>query len=74
MPRRDAVDSDASGVPVIGNTAATVELVGADDVAAPALVDNVETLATLPGLFANGVAWFRAIGTTESPANARSLS
>ena len=67
VARADATDADASGVPDVGNTAATVELVGADDVASPALVDNVETMANLPGLFLNGVAWFRSVGTEASP-------
>ncbi|MFT3853236.1 MAG: NADH-ubiquinone oxidoreductase-F iron-sulfur binding region domain-containing protein [Ilumatobacteraceae bacterium] len=34
---------------------------------APALVDNVETLANVPGIVANGSAWFRELGTATSP-------
>ncbi|MCU1500936.1 MAG: hypothetical protein JWM12_290, partial [Ilumatobacteraceae bacterium] len=34
---------------------------------APALVDNVETIANLPGIVLNGAAWFRANGTEQSP-------
>jgi NADH-quinone oxidoreductase subunit F len=34
---------------------------------APALVDNVETMANLPGILAEGADWFRELGTTESP-------
>ena len=34
---------------------------------APALVDNVETMANLPGILAEGADWFREIGTAESP-------
>ncbi len=32
-----------------------------------ALVDNVETLANVVGIFANGVDWYRSTGTTDSP-------
>ena len=34
---------------------------------APALVDNVETMANLPGILAEGADWFRELGTAESP-------
>ena len=40
---------------------------GADAVAPPALVDNVETLANVPGIIARGGSWFRTEGTAESP-------
>ncbi len=33
----------------------------------PALVDNVETLANVPSILAEGVEWFRSVGTPESP-------
>lgn len=33
----------------------------------PALVDNVETLANVPSILAEGVEWFRALGTADSP-------
>jgi NADH-quinone oxidoreductase subunit F len=33
----------------------------------PVLVDNVETLANVPGIVVEGPAWFRAAGTDESP-------
>ena len=64
----DVVDSDddvrtESGLP------AHVDMSGpTDDQLAPAaLVDNVETLANVPGIVARGAAWFREMGTTESP-------
>jgi NADH:ubiquinone oxidoreductase subunit F (NADH-binding) len=46
-----------------------VEMAGADPdlVAPPALVDNVETLANVPGIIARGGSWFRTEGTSESP-------
>jgi NADH-quinone oxidoreductase subunit F len=53
------VDSDS------GQSAA-VEMAGTTD-APPALVNNVETLANIPGIVDNGVDWFRAVGTEESP-------
>ncbi len=33
----------------------------------PALVDNVETLANVPQIVSNGVAWYRELGTERSP-------
>lgn len=33
----------------------------------PALVNNVETLGNVPGIIANGAAWFREVGTADSP-------
>jgi NADH-quinone oxidoreductase subunit F len=33
----------------------------------PVLVNNVETLANVPHILANGAAWFRGIGTERSP-------
>jgi NADH:ubiquinone oxidoreductase subunit F (NADH-binding) len=35
--------------------------------AAPALVNNAETLANVPAILAQGAAWFREVGTTDSP-------
>ncbi len=35
--------------------------------APPALIDNVETMANIPGIVANGAAWFREFGTDQSP-------
>jgi NADH:ubiquinone oxidoreductase subunit F (NADH-binding) len=35
--------------------------------AAPTLVNNVETLANVPGILEHGPAWFRELGTDESP-------
>ena len=36
-------------------------------VAPPVLVNNVETFANVPGIVARGAAWFRSMGTSESP-------
>jgi len=33
----------------------------------PTLINNVETLANIPGIVLNGPAWFREVGTEESP-------
>ena len=47
---------------------AHVEMAGPDsEDAPPALVDNVETLANVPGIIARGGAWFRTEGTDASP-------
>lgn len=40
---------------------------GSETGAPPALVDNVETLANVPGIVAEGAAWFRSLGTDASP-------
>ncbi|MDQ6928611.1 MAG: hypothetical protein M3159_08105 [Actinomycetota bacterium] len=40
---------------------------GGEELAAPTLVDNVETLANVPRIIARGAAWFRTEGTEKSP-------
>jgi NADH-quinone oxidoreductase subunit F len=35
--------------------------------AGPALVNNIETIANVPGIVAHGASWFRSIGTPGSP-------
>ncbi len=49
-------------------SAAHIELAGPGDTAvgSPTLVNNVETLANVPGIVVEGPAWFRSIGTAES--------
>ena len=48
---------------------ADVEMAGPDHetLAPPTLANNVETLANVPGIIAKGAAWFRSVGTAESP-------
>jgi NADH-quinone oxidoreductase subunit F len=38
-----------------------------DTVAAPTLVNNVETMANVPGIVVEGPDWFRSVGTEKSP-------
>jgi NADH:ubiquinone oxidoreductase subunit F (NADH-binding) len=59
----------AVGPEGVGASAAHVELAGAGDgsVGSPTLVNNVETLANVPGILVEGPQWFRSIGTPESP-------
>src|SRR5262245_61877236 len=38
-----------------------------ESVAPPTLAQNVETLANVPAIFANGAEWFRSVGTAQSP-------
>jgi len=38
-----------------------------DSEAPPTLVNNVETMANVPAIIAKGAAWFRSLGTDESP-------
>jgi NADH-quinone oxidoreductase subunit F len=54
------------------SSAAEVELSGpgGDSAAPPTLVDNVETMANVPGILAEGPDWFRSVGTKESPGTA----
>jgi NADH:ubiquinone oxidoreductase subunit F (NADH-binding) len=58
-------DDVASG----SGLSAHVEMAGPDDetMAPPALVDNVETLANVAHIIAEGAAWFREMGTEASP-------
>jgi NADH:ubiquinone oxidoreductase subunit F (NADH-binding) len=50
------------------NPASDVALVGdPSSSAAPALANNVETLANVPAIVAEGAEWFRQVGTVESP-------
>ncbi len=45
-----------------------VDEVGPEETdAPPTLVNNVETMANVPGIMANGPSWFRELGTDESP-------
>lgn len=51
-----------------GNSSAWVGLASEDPTReAPALIDNVETMANIPGIILNGPDWFRGVGTVESP-------
>jgi NADH-quinone oxidoreductase subunit F len=65
----DEVVETASDLGTGSGLAAHVELAGPDagDVAPPTLVNNVETLANVPGIVGRGAAWFRTEGTEESP-------
>ena len=38
-----------------------------DNETPPVLINNVETLANVPAIVAKGAAWFREVGTAESP-------
>ncbi len=46
---------------------ATAAMAGTSTGAPPTLVSNVETFANLPGILAEGPAWFRELGTEASP-------
>ncbi len=64
-PWRRGLDADDVSA---GYSAADVDLAfkGGSPIA-PALIDNVETLANVPLILANGVDWYRSIGTERSP-------
>lgn len=40
---------------------------GGDTAAPPALVNNAETMANVPGILADGPTWYRSVGTPDSP-------
>jgi NADH:ubiquinone oxidoreductase subunit F (NADH-binding) len=64
----EVVEEDAD-VDADTGASAHVEMAGPgpETVAPPALVDNVETLANVVGIVTEGAAWFRSVGTAESP-------
>jgi len=71
-PFRRGVDElveHAGDVGSKSSSSAHVEMAGAGDesVGAPTLVDNVETLANVPGILAEGPEWYRGLGTAKSP-------
>ena len=59
------------GIDVVGDvsTVAEVTMAGPDNATAapPTLVNNVETLANVPEILAEGPDWYREMGTPESP-------
>lgn len=62
--RRGLDDPDAPS----GNSSAWVSLAGEGGTReAPALIDNVETMANVPGIVLEGPEWFRSVGTPDSP-------
>ncbi len=69
--RRGVVEVVEDDADLAGDSGASahVELAGPGPatVAPPALVDNVETLANVPAIVERGAAWFRRIGSEESP-------
>jgi len=63
----DVVTTEADAASDSG-LSAHVEMAGeGNSVAAPTLVDNVETLANVPRIIARGAKWFRTEGTEKSP-------
>ena len=66
--RRGATDVvvDADDAMSESGLAAPVLMAGATE-APPALVNNVETIANVPAIIANGADWFRTLGTEQSP-------
>jgi NADH-quinone oxidoreductase subunit F len=64
----DEVVESAADLTSGSGQSSRVEMAGpGDQVAPPALVDNVETLANVPHIIARGGSWFRTEGTDESP-------
>jgi NADH:ubiquinone oxidoreductase subunit F (NADH-binding) len=52
----------------VGHSAAQVHLAGPGGTdAPPALVNNVETMANVPGILRHGADWYRSVGTAGSP-------
>jgi NADH:ubiquinone oxidoreductase subunit F (NADH-binding) len=71
-PYRQGVDEvveTARDVSTGSKSPAHVEMASAthETPAPPTLVDNVETLANIPRIVADGADWFRSVGTEQSP-------
>ncbi|MDQ1503983.1 MAG: hypothetical protein QOD57_1710, partial [Actinomycetota bacterium] len=64
-PYRHGID-DVGSDPVSA-AGSVMSNAGGQSAAAPALVNNAETMANVPGILAQGAAWFREVGTAESP-------
>lgn len=66
-PFRRGVDEVSPQEPT--RSAAPMQLAGPEDatVAPPTLVNNVETMANVAGILAEGPDWFRSLGTDASP-------
>ena len=64
-PYRRGVD-DVGPDPVSG-AGSVMATPGGQTPAAPALVNNAETMANVPAILANGATWFRTAGTPDSP-------
>lgn len=61
-PYRQGVDT-----PMDAHSSGRVPMASPDGAVPPTLVNNVETLANVAGIVAEGPDWFRAVGTEESP-------
>jgi NADH:ubiquinone oxidoreductase subunit F (NADH-binding) len=59
-PYRSSLDSDPGADGQLAGP-------GAPSGVPPTLANNVETLANVPGIVANGPEWFREVGTEDSP-------
>jgi NADH:ubiquinone oxidoreductase subunit F (NADH-binding) len=72
-PYRRGADEVSTGTDAAADastgSAADASMASPDDAtpAPPALVNNVETIANIPGILASGAAWFRTVGTDDSP-------
>src|SRR5581483_7901667 len=64
-PYRRGID-DVGPDPVSG-AGSVMATPGGQTPASPALVNNAETLANVPGILAQGATWFRQVGTDASP-------
>ncbi|HMK12972.1 MAG TPA: NADH-ubiquinone oxidoreductase-F iron-sulfur binding region domain-containing protein [Acidimicrobiales bacterium] len=64
----ELVDSPAD-LDTSSSSAAHVEIAGATDenLGAPTLVSNAESLSHIPMILARGAEWFRSVGTEQSP-------
>jgi NADH-quinone oxidoreductase subunit F len=66
-PYRHGADEVSTEADATASGSVQMAAPGDETAAPPTLVNNVETIANVPGLLAEGPDWFRSVGTVDSP-------